>query len=205
MNKRNDPILEELIGRCREQDRKAQFEVYQRYSKAMLNTAFRILQSDAEAEDVLQEAFLAAFRTIDRYRGESTFGAWLKRILVNKSIDLLKKKKATLVSIEEARLTPDVAPEPANSSYNIPPERVRKAIDALPGGYRVVFSLYLLEGYDHQEIAGILGITVSASKSQYSRAKAKLRTMLEEPQNSAGFYTQNFQTESSGGRLRSGI
>lgn len=204
MNKRNDPKLDELIGKCRKQDRKAQYEVYQLYAKAMLNTAFRILQNDAEAEDVLQDAFIAAFGTLDRYRGDSTFGAWLKRIVVNKSIDALKKKKAQFVPIEEARLLPDNYSEPVNSKYNVPPEKVKQAIDALPDGYRVVFSLYLLEGYDHQEIAGILGISESASKSQYSRAKAKLRKVLTQSEESSGYQTHSF-TSRSNSRLSSGM
>jgi RNA polymerase sigma factor (sigma-70 family) len=202
MKKRNDPKLEKLIGACRKQDRKAQYEVYQLYAKAMLNTAFRIVQDDSEAEDVLQDAFLAAFSTLDRYRGESTFGAWLKRIVVNKSIDALKKKKAQFVPIEEARLIPDTDQEPGGSRYNVPPGHLRQAIDALPDGYRVVFSLYLLEGYDHQEISGILGISESASKSQYSRAKAKLRKMLENPAPSSGYPTQTFMSSSGSAALR---
>ena len=169
-----------LVARLREQDREAQFEVYQLYSKAMFNTALRILQKREEAEDVLQEAFLAAFTKIDRYKGEATFGAWLKRIVVNKSINALNKRKATIVPLDEAPLdaTADQQEDSKSPVWNI--DQINRAIDALPDGYRIVFSLYLLEGYDHREISAILGISEGGSKSQYNRAKKKLRELLIE-------------------------
>lgn len=170
----------QLVARLREQDREAQFEIYQLYSKAMFNTALRMLQKREEAEDVLQEAFLAAFTKIDRYKGEATFGAWLKRIVVNKSINALNKRKASLVPLDEApqEAHADSPGETESPVWNI--DQINRAIDSLPDGYRVVFSLYLLEGYDHREISSILGITEGGSKSQYNRAKKKLRELLKE-------------------------
>ena len=169
---------EQLIQLLREGDRKAQFEVYQRYAKAMLNTAFRIVHSETEAEDVLQEAFVDAFTGIHRFKGEATFGAWLKRIVINKSIDAIKKRKLDLTPLEDYHQA--VGEETEDNSYD--PDwtfdEVRQGIEKLPEGFRLVLSLYLIEGYSHEEIARIMDISISTSKSQYHRAKKKLRKIL---------------------------
>ncbi len=173
-------MQEDLIARLRENDQGAQFEAYQLYCKAMYNTALRIVQNEAEAEDVLQEAFLAAFTKIDRYHGTATFGAWLKRIVVNKSLNVIAKRKVSFVGVDEAPLENYASGQDEDETpvWNV--DQVHRAISTLPDGYRVVFSLYLLEGYDHREIAEVLGITEGGSKSQYNRAKKKLRNILIE-------------------------
>lgn len=170
---------ENLVNGLRKQSRDAQFEIYKLYNVAMFNTALRIVKDRAEAEDVLQEAFLAAFTKIDHYKGDSTFGAWLKRIVVNKSINALQRQKASLVSLDELPLeTPgQQAPEDDYTIlWNV--DQIMNAVNELPTGYRIVFSLYLLEGYDHREIAQILNISEGGSKSQFNRAKKKLRDIL---------------------------
>lgn len=172
-----------LVDRLREKDRQAQYEVYGLYAQAMYNTALRIVGNRAEAEDVLQEAFLAAFTKIELYKSDATFGAWLRRIVVNKSINLLNQRKAELVPLENA---PELSGGPVAESFDSPlwnVEQISAAIRALPDGYRVVFTLYLMEGYDHREIAGILGITEGGSKSQFNRAKKKLREILNAQEN----------------------
>lgn len=144
----------------------------------MYNVSYRITGRQEDAEDALQEAFVSAFRNLHTYRRDATFGAWLKRIVVNKSINILKKKKHELLPDDEQW---DVADEqPALDYYKeeLSVQRVKKAIEDLPDGYRTVLSLYLLEGYDHQEIAEIMGISESTSKSQLNRAKGKLREKL---------------------------
>ncbi len=171
----------ELIARLRERDPTAQFEAYEAYKVAMYNTALRITRNQGEAEDVLQEAFLAAFTKIGSYKGDSTFGAWLKSIVVNKSINVFNKQKASLSFKEElAQETASATAaesEPDNATvWNT--EQINKAVSQLPDGYRIVFSLYLFEGYDHREIAEILNISEGGSKSQYNRAKKKLRELL---------------------------
>jgi RNA polymerase sigma factor (sigma-70 family) len=168
-----------LVDRCMQGDRKAQYELYRKYSKAMLNVAMRIVNNYMEAEDVLQEAFVRAFRNLGSFKGDATFGAWLKRIVINTSINHLKKRKAEFVEIEEERLeVPDEpVPEPS-AAWDI--EQVRIAIAQLPEGYRLVLTLYLIEGYDHKEIGLILGITEATSKSQFSRAKKKLRQIIKQ-------------------------
>jgi len=170
-------IHEELIARCKAGDRDAHFRLYKLYSKAMYNVGLRITHSEEEAEDVLQEAFINAFRNIDSYRGDATFGAWLKRIVVNKAINAVNRKKHDPIPDDDRW---DVAEEEPVGEYGegLTVERVKRCIEELPDGYRMVLSLYLLEGYDHQEIAEIMGITESTSKSQLNRAKAKLRELL---------------------------
>lgn len=143
----------------------------------MYNVSLRIVRDDTEAEDVIQEAFLKAFQKIKTYRGEVSFGAWLKKIVVNRSLDVLKKRKVIFEEIDERKH--DTEDYKMNSEERIDPETIRKAIDKLPDGYRVVLSLYLIEGYDHEEISQILGISNSASRTQYMRAKNKLRDSLK--------------------------
>ena len=131
-----------------------------------------------EAEDMLQESFSYAFRKLGSFRFESSFGAWLKRIVVNTCINHLKKKRVDLVYTEQQN---DPLPEDEFVDYEeirFKVDSVMKAMEKLPEGYRVVFSLYLLEGYDHKEIAEILGVTESTSKSQFLRAKQKIKEML---------------------------
>lgn len=172
-------IHDYLIERCKAKDPIAQEEIYTRYAKNMYNTAFRILNHRAEAEDVLQDSFLEVFTKINEYRGDSTFGAWLKRIVVNRSISEIRKRRIAFVEhIDEDSIA---EPEPIveltiSDEYLI--NAIKKEINNLPDGYRIVLSLYLLEGYDHVEIAQILNISESTSKSQYSRAKEKLRLAL---------------------------
>jgi RNA polymerase sigma factor (sigma-70 family) len=167
----------DIIARCRAGDRDAHYKLYKLYSRAMFNVSFRITGREEDAEDALQEAFISAFRSLDSYRGDAAFGAWLKRIVVNKAINILKKRKHESFPEDEQW---DVAEDEAPADYmeQLTVERVRKAIEQLPDGYRAVLSLYLLEGYDHQEIAEILGITESTSKSQLNRAKNKLKEQL---------------------------
>lgn len=170
-------IHQDLIARCKSGDREAHYRLYKLYSKAMYNVGYRITGREEDAEDALQEAFVSAFRNLDHYRGDAAFGAWLKRIVVNKAINILKKKRHENLPEGEQW---DVAEEETAVEYKeeLTVERVKKAIEQLADGYRSVLSLYLLEGYDHQEIAEILGINESTSKSQLNRAKGKLRELL---------------------------
>jgi RNA polymerase sigma-70 factor (ECF subfamily) len=163
-----------LIEECRQGSSKAQFRLYNQYAKAMYNLAYRILNNREDAEDVLQEAFVDCFRNLGTFRFESTFGAWLKKILVNKCINQLKKKKIDLTLCEN--LPSDIYEEEDEVVYDT--TKIFKGIEMLPDGYRVILTLYLLEGYDHSEIAQILEISESTSKSQYSRAKDKLRNII---------------------------
>lgn len=157
----------------------AQKQLYQLYSRAMFNICCRMMNNQTDAEDMLQEAFIEAFRRLDTFRFESTFGAWLKRITINKCINELKRRR---IQLEYTDHTPGIEPlddtdEPPEPSLSA--ERIRHAMALLPDGYRVVFSLYLLEGYDHEEIASILNISESTSKSQLMRAKKKIIDIIK--------------------------
>ena len=163
-----------LIEECRRGNSKAQFRLYEQYSKAMYNLAFRILNNREDAEDILQESFVECFRNIQTFRFESTFGAWLKKIIVNKCINYIKKKRIDLTLVDTLPQVIDEDEEVIEYETG----KIFKGIEMLPDGYRIILTLYLLEGYDHTEISQILGISESTSKSQYSRAKEKLRNLL---------------------------
>jgi RNA polymerase sigma factor (sigma-70 family) len=172
-------IHEYLIERCKSGDSIAQEEIYKRYARNMYNTAYRIVAHQAEAEDVLQESFLEVFTKIHEYRGDATFGAWLKRIVVNRSITVLRKRKFEMTNTEELDNIADTEYDfELLEEQSDLVQKIKKGIEKLPEGYRVVLSLYLLEGYDHVEIAQVLNISESTSKSQFLRAKDKLRKVL---------------------------
>lgn len=166
-----------LIARSMEGDRLAQNRLYKRYSRSMFNICYRMTNSYDDAEDVLQEAFISAFKNLRSYKGNATFGAWLKRIVINKAVNLLKKKQIKFVA-----MTADIPeyPEPDLTEDALNINRIKQAVKQLPDGYRIVFSLYLIEGYDHSEIAEILGISASTSKSQFNRSKKKLKQILQQ-------------------------
>jgi RNA polymerase sigma factor (sigma-70 family) len=171
----------ELVERCKLGDRKAQYELYKHYAKTMLNVSVRIVNHDAEAEDVLQEAFLDAFTNLHSFRGQSTFGAWLKQIVVNRAISHIRQRKMELIDIDglgeddnDFAATESVDEE--QITFDV--ERIKRAMQQLPEGYRVVLSLYLFEGYDHEEIGNILKISEVTSRSQFMRGKKKLLEML---------------------------
>ncbi|QCK16024.1 RNA polymerase sigma factor [Mangrovivirga cuniculi] len=173
----NHEIHFSLIDQCREGDRKAQYELYKLYSKAMLNTAFRIVGEKQAAEDVVQDSFIKAFNNLYAFEGRSRFGAWLKRIVVNESLQVLKKSKIEFVGDEQIGDKPDYESEEGYLS-EVDVESVKKCLEKLPDGFRVVLSLYLMEGYDHNEIGEILGISPNTSKTQYMRGKKKLKESI---------------------------
>ena len=144
----------------------------------MYNTALRIVNRSADAEDVLQDSFTDAFMQLSSFEHKSTFGAWLKQIVVFKSITLLKKQRISFVDMEKAGDLPDEnESDEADIWYTV--DMIRQTIQQLPDGYRAVLSLYLFEGYDHEEISEILGVAQSTVRTQYIRAKQKLLKLLK--------------------------
>lgn len=179
MGQKVKDIQQYLIDRSKLGDASAQRELYKLYVKNMYNTALRILSHSAEAEDVIQESFLEAFTKLNDYRGESSFGSWLKRIVVNKCISQIRKRRIDFVDEQEL----DVLNTNDELDFNTDDESklielIKKGINELAEGYRIVLSLYLLEGYDHVEISEILKISESTSKTQFLRAKNKLKEWL---------------------------
>ena len=174
-------IRDELVESCKMGDAHSYEKLYRQYSKAMYNTSLRIVNNTADAEDVLQEAFLDAFRSLNDFHYRSTFGAWLKKIVINKSINVLRKKKIDLVDIEKAGahvLAVEDTVDEEEIRFKV--EEVKAAIRRLPDGYRAVITLYLLEGYDQEEISEILGITHTTVRTQYIRAKQRLLLLLKQ-------------------------
>jgi RNA polymerase sigma factor (sigma-70 family) len=170
----------DIIEQCKQNNRKAQLQVYNQYCNGMYIVAKRFLNDAADAEDVVQEAFIKAFSKLDQYKAEVTFGAWLKRIVINKSIDFLKSKKQHLVELEEVHLK--IVDTANDDKWLVDDEitlnDVKEAIHKLPETFQYVVMLYLIEGYDHQEISEILNITEVASRTQLSRGRVKLQELL---------------------------
>lgn len=169
---------------CKQGSKKACYELYRLYSKAMLNVAFRIVNDIGDAEDILQESFVDAFSKLKDFRQETTFGLWLKQIVINRSVNLLRKRKVAWVDLDENLIDTlsDDGIDEGEEDIQEKVLRVKNAMNKLPDGYRVVLSLYLLEGYDHEEIGQILGITENTSRTQYLRAKRKLADILKQKQ-----------------------
>jgi len=172
-------IHRKIVEESKAGNRLAQYQLYELYSKAMFNICYRMMNGREEAEDALQEAFITIFGRLDSFRFESTIGAWIKRIVVNHCINKLKKRNVELVfqeEIRDAEDTSDSGPDEGELEMNV--QKVKTAMETLPDGYRVIFSLYLLEGYDHKEISEILNISESTSKTQYMRARKKVKEQL---------------------------
>ncbi|MEX0359678.1 MAG: RNA polymerase sigma factor [Allomuricauda sp.] len=169
----------ELVEQCKANDRRAQMQLYKQYCEGMHVVAVRFVKDADDAEDMVQEAFIKAFQRIHQFKGEVTFGAWLKRIVVNRCIDFLKSKHQQKVELNEGhlRVSDD---EDWKVADGITLERVKKAMGGLPEKYRYVVQLFLVEGYDHSEIAEILGISDTASRTRLLRGKAQLKEKLKD-------------------------
>lgn len=168
--------LRDHIEACKKGSRKSQLYLYESYYKAMYNTSLRIVNNPYEAEDLMQEAFLVAFTRMAEFRGELSFGAWLKKIVIHKSINQARKQKEfQWVDLEgyQAESTDETS---INSATKL--QEVMGAMQVLKDKYRIVLSLYYIEGYDHEEIAEILSISYANSRTVLSRAKASLQKKL---------------------------
>ncbi len=171
--------IKKLLQECLRGKQSAQLEIYKRYYKAMYNTAFRILKNSCDAEDMMQESFLIAFTKLNTFKGEVTFGAWLKRIVINKCLTQLKKnKRFGDIKLEVVR-TEDVAEEEIDFS-DIDAKTVLSKIKKLKSNYRIALTLLYIEGYDYEEISEIMEISYQNSRTTVSRAKNKLRKLLTE-------------------------
>jgi RNA polymerase sigma-70 factor (ECF subfamily) len=169
----------DIIEKCRQNNRVAQMQLYHQYCDGMFAVAMRFVKDSLEAEDIVQEAFIKAFAKLHQYKAEVTFGAWLKRIVINKSIDLLKSKKHNMLQLDEVHLkVVDDSDGDWLADDQLTVDDVKAAIEQLPEKYKYVVMLFLIEGYDHQEIAQILNITEIASRTQLSRGRLKLQELL---------------------------
>ena len=177
----------EIIQQCKKNNRRAQLKLYNQYCDAMYNIAFRFMKNSHDAEDVIQEAFIKAFRKIESFKGEVTFGAWLKRIVINESIDTLKSVKLKFSDVNENYLKVVIDDDNWEIDDRISIEEVKSAISKLPEKYELVLSLFLIEGYDHKEISQVLSITEVNSRTQLLRGKLKLKESLKLVGNGTGY------------------
>lgn len=172
--------IDQLLQRCKSGEQSAQLEIYKRYYRAMYNTALRILKNSFEAEDMMQESFLIAFTKLSTFKGEVAFGAWLKRIVINKCLTQLRKnKRFDEVKLEVARneINKNIVEETINYS-TVDATTILAKINDLKSNYRIALTLHLIEGYDYEEISEIMNISYQNSRTTISRAKSKLREVL---------------------------
>ncbi|MDX1333197.1 MAG: RNA polymerase sigma factor [Robiginitalea sp.] len=176
---------EVLLQACLKNDRRAQMEIYDRYYHAMYNTAVRIVKDPATAEDILQESFLSAFTKLETFKGEVTFGAWLKRIVINNSIyEYRKQQKRQEVPVESVlyKVEDYDGAEADQGSTKRMAQKVLETLRQLKDSYRVSLTLHLIEGYDYEEISEIMNISYGNCRTMISRAKNSLRKKLTSTQ-----------------------
>ncbi len=172
-----------LIQLCIEGKQAAQLEIYNRYYKAMFNTALRIVKDSAEAEDVMQESFLNAFTKLHSFKGEVTFGPWLKRIVINNSIyHYRKQQKKNEVDLNDVmyKVEDDDVTVSDEGLTKLKAQKVTETMNLLKDNYRVALTLHLIEGYDYEEISKIMNISYANCRTTISRAKESLRKKLNE-------------------------
>ena len=180
-------LQSELIEKCRANDRKAQMQLYNKYCDGMYYVALRFLKDPFEAEEAMQESFIKAFTKLHQFTGDVTFGAWLKRIVINKSIDMLKAKKMNMVAINEQIMTTVDEQNDWSVEDSVTVDEVKNAIERLPEKYKYAVMLFLIEGYDHNEISEILGITSVSCRTLVHRGKKRLQEELKHFRDATGY------------------
>ncbi|WP_299130496.1 RNA polymerase sigma factor [uncultured Winogradskyella sp.] len=178
--------IDKLLRACKKGNQVAQMQVYNNYAQAMFTIACRYLDNEEEAKDAMQDGFLKAFVNLDSYQPNATFGAWLKRIIINQCLDTLKKRKLKF-SDHEIETIQIIEDDDWDFDASITKTVILDAIDQLKEKHKIVVKLYLIEGYDHQEISEILEIPIKTSRTHLSRGKARLRELLKPKYNEARY------------------
>lgn len=168
----------DLVESCKANDRRAQLKLYRQYCDGMFGVAMGFLKNKGDAEDVVQESFIKAFQKIEQYRGEVTFGAWLKRIVVNRSLDFLKAKKEKHIELKESYMQV-VEDDDWSVADDVTANEVKSKMQELPEKYKHVVRMFLVEGYDHSEISQIMNLTESACRTRLLRGKGYLKALLK--------------------------
>ncbi len=170
---------EELIHECQKGNRKAQKELYDRFAPILMGICYRYAKDTSEAEDILQEGFVKIYKNITQFKGNGSFEGWMKRIMVNTSVTNYRKnlKRYFQMDISEPYVQ-NISSEWRQAEYT--QDELMGVIKSLPDGYRTVFNLFAIDGYKHKEIAEMLGIDETTSKSQYSRARKQIQIKLQE-------------------------
>lgn len=172
-------LQQDLINKCLKGDSLAQYRLFDLYVKAMYNTVLRLVEDKMEAEDIVQEGFVKAFTKLEQFKGNSSFGAWLKRIMVNMALDSLKKKSLEIVPFPVNEAAIEEEPHNHDEDDFMPnPTLVNEQILKLPKGCRMIFTLYQVEGYEQKQVAEMLGVSLSTVKTQYRRARLLLKERL---------------------------
>jgi RNA polymerase sigma factor (sigma-70 family) len=170
---------QQLITACQAQDRMAQKQLYEALAPRMLGVCRRYVTGKEDAEDVLIEAFFKVFDNIGRYEGKGSFEGWVRRIVVNEALMFLRKKQLLTVEPDEQTFNKIEHAEPENIEHQLAAKDILMLLEKLPTGYRTIFNLYVIEGFKHQEIADLLGISINTSKSQLILAKDRLQKMVK--------------------------
>ncbi|HTA83244.1 MAG TPA: RNA polymerase sigma factor [Bacteroidia bacterium] len=169
----------EIIEGCRAGKSKLQKALYERYSGKMYNICLRYAKNSDEAEDILQEGFIKVFDKINQFAGTGSFEGWIRRIMVNSALEVIRKRKIDF-SVVDTKYIQDPHEYTYNTISTLNVKELLAVIQQLPDGYRTVFNLYVIEGYQHSEIAEILGVSEGTSKSQLARARNLLQSKLNE-------------------------
>lgn len=176
-----------LVEQCKSNNRRAQMALYSQYCEGMFIVAQRYMKDKHAAEDAMQEAFVKAFSKLEQFKGDVTFGAWLKRIVINRCLDTIKSKKLETESIDESifKIVEDDVQWEVSDEATV--SDISSAIEQLPNKYRVVVQLFLVEGYDHNEISGILSISENSSRTNLHRGKTILKETLKHLRHGTGY------------------
>lgn len=173
----NEPLFEIIEG-CVKGDRKCQQIIYEKFYGKMLGTCMRYSKDREEARDILQDGFMKVFANIKKYGGNGSFEGWIRKIMVNTAIDLIRKSKKRMIQYADSDHAEEIAEEENNEYVNISTAEIIEAVQQLPPSYRTVFNMFVVDGFAHKEIAEQLGITVGTTKSNLSKAKMNLKKML---------------------------
>lgn len=172
---------EKLLSQCRKGEHQAQMELYKKYARAMYQISRNIIKDDMQAEEAMQDAFLSAFENLNTFDGSSTFGAWLKSIVIHQSLDYVRKQRIS-ISLDDDRGRRILEENISKASEEVKDDRKNKklnwGLEQLPKNYKQIISLYYFEGYDHREISEIMEISYSNSRVLLKRAKDKLTSII---------------------------
>ena len=176
----NQPNTSQLIAACKRGERAAQIKVYENYSKVMYNTSLRIVKNTFDAEDIMQESFITAFSKLQDLKDNQTFGAWLKRIVVNNSLSFLRQQQ---IDVELDQVLYKIEDENADTNLEkyseVKFEQLSRAMESLKHSYQLALNLHYIEGYDYEDMCNILNISYANCRTLISRAKSSLRKKLE--------------------------
>lgn len=173
------PEEKNIVKGCKRGDEQAQFQFYRLFSKLVYSICMRYAKDVPEAEDIMQEAFINLYRDLYQFKASGALGGWVRRVTVNTALRHVRKKRMVFSDVEISTLTNSIVTDDEIMG-TLRAKEIMRMIQLLPDGYRMVFNLYVIEGYSHKEIAAQLGIAINTSKSQLSRAKKQLKGLLEQ-------------------------